>query len=135
MQKAKARRERSDKNRAEMQERHSKNWERASSLLKQVHAELEVATDGWRDAPFWDDFFRTSSAAARFAQLGFNHIEPALRASFLAPEHNVLVLEPRGASLAERLAGEIRAANTHHTEAHAYGAESDEGRDLVVEVG
>jgi len=134
MAKSKARREASQKRRAEMEERHAKNWERAKSLLGQVHEELEVATGGWRDAPFWDDFFRTSSAATRFSQLGFSHIEPALRASSLLPEHKVLVLEPRGASLADRLAEEIRGASSQ-AEANGYGAESDESKDVVVEVG
>jgi len=128
------RREKSQQRRAEMEERHAKTWERASGLLQQVHTELEKATDGWRDAPFWDDFFRTSSAATRLSQLSFSHIEPALRASSLMPEHKVLVLEPKGASLAERLAEEIR-GNNNHTEASVYGSEGNESKDVVVEVG
>lgn len=128
------RNEESKKRREEMEKRHAKTWERASGLLQKVHSELEKATDGWRDAPFWDDFFRTSSAATRLSQLSFSHIEPALRASSLMPEHKVLVLEPKGAGLAERLAKEIR-GNNNRTDALGYGAEGDEGRDVVVELG
>jgi len=128
------RNEESKKRRAEMEKRHAKTWERASGLLQKVHTELEKATDGWRDAPFWDDFFGKSSAATRFSQLSFSHIEPVLRASSLLPEHKVLVLEPKGAGLAERLAQEIR-GNNNRTEAFGYGSEGDESRDVVVEVG
>lgn len=134
MAKSKARREKSEKRRAEMEARHAKTWERTSGLLQKVHEELEHVTGGWRDAPFWDDFFRTSSAATRFAQLGFSHIEAVLRASSLAPEHKVLVLEPKGASLAEPLAKEIRGAYPY-ADAIGYGQEGDELKDVVVEVG
>jgi hypothetical protein len=135
MQKTKSRREKAEKHKAEMQERHAKTWERASSLLRQVHEDLEVATNGWQNAPFWDDFFHTSSAGGRFSQLSFNHIEPALQASSLKPHHRVLVLEPHGASLAAPLAGAIQAQIAHDVEAHAYGGEPDAPRDLVLEVG
>lgn len=135
MQRSKARREKAEKQRVATQERQAKTWERASSLLRQVHEDLEVATNGWQNAPFWDDFFHSSSAVARFSQLSFNHIEPSLQAASLMPHHRVLVLEPRGASLADRLAGAIQSQRAHHVEANAYGAESDEGRDLVLELG
>eukprot|EP00928_Gymnodinium_smaydae_P084547 TRINITY_DN67802_c0_g1_i1.p1 TRINITY_DN67802_c0_g1~~TRINITY_DN67802_c0_g1_i1.p1 ORF type:complete len:463 (+),score=67.33 TRINITY_DN67802_c0_g1_i1:99-1487(+) len=135
VQKSKERRELAEKRRASMQEQHARNWERTSSLLRQVHDQLEIVTGGWKDAPFWDDFFRTSSTATRFSKLGFKHIEPAIRLAAILPQHNVLVLEPRGASLAHRLAEEFRTNQVAQALAHAYGDEGDEGYDVVVEVG
>mmetsp|Transcript_44830 Transcript_44830/g.126910 ORF Transcript_44830/g.126910 Transcript_44830/m.126910 type:complete len:408 (+) Transcript_44830:125-1348(+) len=119
------RREKSQQKRAALQEQHAKNWQRATSMLQQVHEQIEIVTDGWREAPFWDDFFRTSSASGRFAQLGFDHLQPVLAAAAMQPQHRLLVLEPRGATLAERLAGEIRSRTAQQAEAQQYGSEGE----------
>lgn len=109
-----------------------------SSLLKTVHQGLEEATDGWRDAPFWDDFFHSASTAQRWDLLSLAHLEPALQAAAPAKEgRRVLVLGPRADGPAKRLAEELRARGgaPEGAEARAYGAEGDGSNDLVVEVG
>mmetsp|Transcript_117653 Transcript_117653/g.374865 ORF Transcript_117653/g.374865 Transcript_117653/m.374865 type:complete len:458 (-) Transcript_117653:165-1538(-) len=129
------RREKSQQKRAALQEQHAKNWQRATSMLQQVHEQIEIVTDGWREAPFWDDFFRTSSASGRFSQLGFDHLQPVLAAAAMQPQHRLLVLEPRGATLAERLAEEIRSRTAQQAEAQQYGSEGEGARDFVIEFG
>lgn len=127
---------RADERRAAMQDRQAQNWERASELLQQVHEELEKATDGWKDGPFWDQFFKTSSAATRFSQFGFKHIEAALRAAWGDSNNSVLVVEPSGAGVAARLAQEVALSmQVEQPVACVYGKEGSEQRSLVLEIG
>jgi len=135
MRKNEERREEAMRRHAESKEKHAANWERMQSLLATVHAGLEEATDGWRDAPFWDDFFQNTSTASSWQMLGPAHLEPAFKAAGVEPQHNVLVLEPGQAGLAQSIAEGIRQKEIEHVLASSYGKEESDNHDLVVEVG
>lgn len=120
------------KHHAALQEQHAKNWDRISSILQQVHTGLEDLTHGWRDVPFWDDFFKNTSTASGWKNLALEHLQPALEASPVLPSHSVLFLEPSKTGLADRLAAALQ---TGHGLASAFGAEGEASHDTVVEVG
>lgn len=130
-----ARKDKAEERHAALKKQHEERWARTSSLLHQVHAGLEEVTAGWRDAPFWDDFFRNTSTAASWSQLRLDHLRPALNEVPIRQDHHVLVLEPSGAGLAGRLADSLRNDTVQHIEAQTYGTEVSDSHDLVMEVG
>jgi len=138
MSQMRVRHDKAEERHAALKKQHEERWARTSSLLQQVHAGLEEVTAGWRDAPFWDDFFRNTSTAASWSHLRLDHLRPALNEVPVRQDHHVLVLEPSGAGLAGRLADSLRGDAVQHTEALTYGTEviqGSSGHDLVVEVG
>merc|ERR1719159_781077 len=103
----------SEQHRAELKETAARVTDRMHDILKQVHEQVEADTNGFRDAPFWDDFFKNTSTASLWGSLGVEHLKEALGSAALRPEHRVLVLEPRaGLGLAARLAEGLRGLGT-----------------------
>lgn len=135
MRKNEERRAEAAKRHAQSKEKHAANWDRMQGLLATVHAGLEEATDGWRDAPFWDDFFHNASTASSWQHLGLAHLEPALNAAGMQHQHHVLVLEPGKAGLAQSIAEGIRKKEIENVLASGYGNEEGDNHDIVVEVG
>lgn len=136
MQKSRDRTAAAHKKHEEMMSRHANMGQHVEELLRKVHSELEADTHGFRDVPFWDDFFQNTSTRSHWGQLSFELLRPALRHGSWLPEHRVLVLEPSSAlGLAERLAGSLREAAPVSVLAHTYGAEPDGEFDLVLELG
>eukprot|EP00746_Dinoflagellata_sp_MGD_P000674 gnl/MRDRNA2_/MRDRNA2_101211_c0_seq1.p1 gnl/MRDRNA2_/MRDRNA2_101211_c0~~gnl/MRDRNA2_/MRDRNA2_101211_c0_seq1.p1 ORF type:complete len:457 (+),score=132.93 gnl/MRDRNA2_/MRDRNA2_101211_c0_seq1:111-1481(+) len=135
MRKNEERREEAARRHAASKEKNAANWERMQGLLATVHKGLEQATDGWRDAPFWDDFFQNASTASSWQQLGAAHLESALTAAGIQAQSHVLVLEPGKAGLAQSIAEGIRKNQFEHVLASTYSDEQSAHHDLVVEVG
>lgn len=131
--------ERQEKARARREatkERHAMMSEHMTQLLQQVHEQVERDTHGFQDAPFWDDFFRSSSARERWGLLNLDGLKPALEAAALQPGHRVLVIEPSvELGLAERMAGALKNHMQISVASHAYGAEPEEQFDMILELG
>jgi len=109
---------------------------RVEQLLKQAHEQIAADTHGFRDAPFWDDFFGNATTRQQWSLLSMEALQPALEAAMLLPQHRVLVLEPSASfGLAGRLAHALLERGFASTAGHAYGAEPDEGVDMVLELG
>jgi len=110
--------------------------ERVEQLLKQAHEQIEADTHGFRNAPFWDDFFGNATTRHQWNLLSMEALQPTLEAATLRPGHRVLVLEPSASfGLAGRLANSMLERGIASAAGHAYGSEPDEGVDMVLELG
>eukprot|EP00747_Dinoflagellata_sp_TGD_P030346 gnl/TRDRNA2_/TRDRNA2_134564_c0_seq1.p1 gnl/TRDRNA2_/TRDRNA2_134564_c0~~gnl/TRDRNA2_/TRDRNA2_134564_c0_seq1.p1 ORF type:complete len:483 (-),score=114.68 gnl/TRDRNA2_/TRDRNA2_134564_c0_seq1:85-1533(-) len=135
MQKNRDRTEAARKRQHATQERHAAQMVHMEEMLRMAHDQIAKDTNGFRDAPFWDDFFQNTSTKEQWSSLGLEHVRPALAAAALQPHHRVLILEPSSAlGLAGRIAEAMRVEGST-VDSHAYGSEPDDAYDLVLELG